>query len=163
MMSAAELAGMSVLQLVHENTAVATLFGIDRMDTEKDVNVLFYNMGGKDTEVSIVRYGAKNDSNNKTHEYIEILGEGFDPNLGGTDFTNVIVNMLGERFNELPERAGKSNVLENNKATKRIIKEATKAKDVLSANKETQVKLGELVDYVTLKTSIEREQFEQRA
>lgn len=133
------------------------------MDTEKDLNVLFYNMGGKDTEVSIVRYGAATDSSNKTHEHIEILGEGYDSNLGGTDFTNVIVNMLGERFNQLPEREGKSNVLENEKATKRIIKEATKAKDVLSANKETQVKLGELVDYVTLKTAVSREDFELRA
>lgn len=69
------------------------------MDTEKDLNVLFYNMGGKDTEVSIVRYSAATDSNNKTHEYIEILGEAYDPNLGGTDFTNVLVNLLGERFN----------------------------------------------------------------
>lgn len=34
---------------------------------------------------------------------------------------------------------------------------------MLSANKVTQVKLGELVDYVTLKTAIAREDFELRA
>ena len=55
---AAEIAGLSILQLVHENTAAAVMFGIDRLDTEKPVNVLFYNMGGMDTEVSIVRYSA---------------------------------------------------------------------------------------------------------
>lgn len=161
MQSAAELAGMTVLQLVHENTAAATLFGIDRLDKDDDLTVLFFNMGSKDTEVTVAKYFATTDANNKTHEQVEILGEGYDANLGGTDFTNVVVKILGERFNALPERAGKPDVLENPKATKRIIKEAVKAKDVLSANKETQVKIGELVDYVTLFTSIKREEFEE--
>ena len=55
-LDAAEIAGLSVLQLVHENTAAATMFGIDRLDRDKPFNVLFYNMGAMDTEVSIVRY-----------------------------------------------------------------------------------------------------------
>ena len=57
----AEIAGLSVLQLVHENTAAATMFGIDRLDTEKPLIVLFYNMGGMDTEVSLVKYSAITD------------------------------------------------------------------------------------------------------
>jgi hypothetical protein len=52
-LDSAEIAGLSVLNLVHENTAAATMFGIDRMDREKPVNVLFYNMGAMDTEVSL--------------------------------------------------------------------------------------------------------------
>jgi hypoxia up-regulated 1 len=35
MIDSAELAGLSVLQLLHENTAAATMFGIDRMDSSK--------------------------------------------------------------------------------------------------------------------------------
>jgi molecular chaperone DnaK (HSP70) len=54
------------------------MFGIDRMDTEKDLTVLFYNMGGTDTEVSVVRYSTIPDAKNKTSEYVEIMGEGFD-------------------------------------------------------------------------------------
>lgn len=83
MMSAAELAGMTVLQLVHENTAAATLFGIDRLDKDDDLTVLFFNMGAKDTEVTVAKYFATTDANNKTHEQVEILGEGYDANLGG--------------------------------------------------------------------------------
>ena len=60
-MDAADIAGLSVLQLVHENTAAATMFGIDRLDSEKDVIVLFYNMGGMDTEVSLVKYSTITD------------------------------------------------------------------------------------------------------
>ena len=62
--------------MIHENTAAATMYGIDRMDTEKDHIVLFYNMGGTDTEVSVVKYSSILDpSSNKTFEHIEILAE----------------------------------------------------------------------------------------
>ena len=50
------LAGLNVLQLVHENTAAATMFAIDhraKIEPEKNLTVLFYNMGGMDTEVMI--------------------------------------------------------------------------------------------------------------
>lgn len=50
------LAGLNVLQLVHENTAAATMFAIDhraKIEPEKNLTVLFYNMGGMDTEVLI--------------------------------------------------------------------------------------------------------------
>ena len=43
---------------------------------------------------------------------------------------------------------------------KRLLKEVVKVKDILSANKQNQVKVGELADYVTLLTVIERTQFE---
>ena len=52
---------------------------------------------------------------------------------------------------------------ESPRVVKRILKEVSKIKDVLSANKNTQVKLGELQDYVTLLTSVERKDFEEAA
>ena len=60
------------------------MYGIDRLDTEKDVIVMFYNMGGVDTEVSIVRYSTITEEGitNKTYEHIEILAEDYEM-LGG--------------------------------------------------------------------------------
>ena len=96
MQDAAELAGLFVLQMIHENTAVATIYGIDRLDKEPHV-VLFYNMGGTDTEVSLVRYSSITDpANNKTFEHIEILGEAYEKNFGGFDLDIVLVNMLAD-------------------------------------------------------------------
>ena len=89
MIDAAELAGLTVIQLVHENSAAAVMYGIDRMDTEEDLNVLIYNMGGRDTEVSVVRYSAVTDAKEKTYEYVEILGEGYDETLGGMELDHV--------------------------------------------------------------------------
>lgn len=163
-LDSAEIAGLSVLNLVHENTAAATMFGIDRMDREKPVNVLFYNMGAMDTEVSLVRYSAITEQpSNKTYEHIEILGEAWDANLGSADLDTVLLDMLAERFNAMKERQGKPDVRENPKVIKRLLKEVVKYKDILSANKQVQVKLGELADYVTLSTVIQRSEFEEKS
>jgi molecular chaperone DnaK (HSP70) len=80
------------------------MYGIDRLDKEKDHIVLFYNMGDLDTEVSLVRYSAVSEASDKNYEHIEILAESSVQNYGGHDFDNVIVNMLVERFNALKER-----------------------------------------------------------
>ena len=50
----------------------------------------------------------------------------------------------------MKENKGKSDVRENPKAVKRILKEISKTKDILSANKIVHVKIPELIDYVTL-------------
>jgi molecular chaperone DnaK (HSP70) len=43
-----------------------------------------------------------------------------------------------------------------------LYKEAIKVKEVLSANKVMQVKVPELLDYVTLDTMLYRTEFEER-
>lgn len=135
-LDAADIAGLSVLQILHENTAAATMFGIDRLDTGKPLNVLFYNMGGMDTEVSIVRYSAITEkATNKSYEHIEVVAEAYDRELGGSDFDLVLLDIIAERFNSLKERQGKPDIRTNPRAVKRLLKEVIKIKDVLSANK----------------------------
>ena len=68
--------------------------------------------------------------------------------------------MLIEEFNKLPERKGKPDVRSNVRAIKRLQKESVKVKDILSANRVADVKVPELLDYVTLKTQLKREDFE---
>lgn len=160
MITAAELAGLKVEQLVHENTAAAVMYGIDRLDTEKDLHVLYYNMGGRDTEVSVVRYSAVTDAKNKTSEYVEIMGEGYDETLGGVEFDHVLVGILADEFNAMEERQGQPDIRENARAMRRLYKESGKIKDVLSANRITDVKVGDLADYVTLRFKLDRERYE---
>jgi len=99
------------------------MFGIDRMDTEKDLTVLYYNMGATDTEVSVVRYSAITDKT-KNFEHVEVLGEGFDATLGGNDFDLALFNLFVQKFNSMPERKGKADVKNNQRAVKRLLKEA---------------------------------------
>ena len=162
MYTAADLAGLKIEQLVHENTAAAIMYGIDRMDTEKDIHVLYYNMGGTDTEVSVVRYSTVTEAKtNKTVEYVEIMGEGYDESLGGKEFDHALVNILANEFNGMKERQGKPDIRENARAMRRLYKESGKIKDVLSANKIVDVKVPELADYVTLQFKLSRETYEE--
>jgi len=136
--AAEQLAGLNVLQLVHENTAAAVLFGIDKVDKEaQNHTVLFYNMGGMDTEVTIARYSHLNISEKakKKTPYIEILAEANEPDLGSKDIDLLLFNILADKFNALKEREGKEDVRTNQRASKRLLKEVVKIKEVLSANK----------------------------
>jgi len=62
------------------------MFAIDhktKIDPEKNLTVMFYNMGGMDTEVLIARYELYNMTDKKkTAPYIEILAETYDKELG---------------------------------------------------------------------------------
>ena len=46
---------------------------------------------------------------------------------------------------------------------RRLFKDAVKIKEILSANKYASVKVPELLDYVTLKFNLEREEVEAAA
>ena len=109
-------------------------------------------MGGMDTEVTIARYQHLNISEKakKKTPYIEILGESYERDLGSKDLDLVLFNILADKFNALKEREGKPDVRTNMRASKRLLKEVVKIKEVLSANKQASVKVPELLDYVTL-------------
>lgn len=81
------------------------MYGIDRLDSDKEHIVLFYNMGGLDTEVSVVKYSAIHDiATNKSYESIEILAESYLKDYGGFTLDKVLLNMLVSKFNNMKER-----------------------------------------------------------
>ena len=120
-------------------------------------------MGGMDTEVTIAQFSMVNVTEKKWSPHIEILAEANVRDLGSMDLDNIIVNLLAEKFNALPERAGKPDVRENVRAVKRLFKDAIKIKETLSANKFANVKIPELLDYVTLQINLPREELEEAA
>ena len=63
----------------------------------------------------------------------------------------------------MKERQGKTDIRENKRAMRRLYKEIGKTKDVLSANRITDVKVSELADYVTLFFKLDRETFEEKS
>lgn len=85
---------------MHENTAAATMYGIDKkLEANQNVVVLFYNMGAMDTEVSIVRYSLYNITDKKNAPYIEVLSETYVKELGTNDMQLGIVSILADKFN----------------------------------------------------------------
>lgn len=70
---------------------------------------------------------------------------------------------MADKFNALPERAGKDDVRTNVKAIKRLQKDAVKIKENLSSNRFASVKIPELVDGITLSLNLERTEVENAA
>ena len=76
LIDSADLAGLKVLSLMNENTAVAMKYAIDRkFEKTKEHNVIFYDMGSASVKSSLVTFSAYDilDGNkNKTIESFEV-------------------------------------------------------------------------------------------
>lgn len=77
---AALLAGLYPRQLIPEPTAAAICYGVDSMDPERKI-YLVYDLGGGTFDVSIITV---------EEQKIEVIATSGDPRLGGGDFDDVI-------------------------------------------------------------------------
>jgi molecular chaperone DnaK len=85
--TAGQLAGFNVLQVINEPTAAAVAYGIDKL--EEDQTVFVFDLGGGTFDVTIMRIEA-----NK----IEMVATNGDHRLGGKDWDDVIVNHVAAEF-----------------------------------------------------------------
>ena len=167
LLDAASLAGLNVLALINENTAAALHFGIDRID-ETPVTYLFYNMGANSLQVSVVRYLSYPT---KTTKYakaknvgaFEVLSSAWDATLGGASFDARLVNFMADEFNKVwNEKRGTTtnDVRKYPKSMAKLMIQANKVKEVLSANSEIPVFIDALQDDVNYQTTMSRAKFE---
>ena len=71
------------------------MFGIDqKLEANKTMTVMFFNMGGMDAEAAIVRYSLIDIPPKKTAPYIEILAEASRSDIGATDVDLALVRLL---------------------------------------------------------------------
>ena len=168
LLDAAELAELNVLALINENTAAALHFGIDRIDTTP-VNYLFYNMGAGSLQVSVVRYlsyphkVSKYDKA-KTVGAFEVLSSAWDATLGGASFDARLVDFMADEFNAVWNKARGStdkDVRAFPKSMAKLMIQANKVKEVLSANSEIPVFIDALQDDINYQTHISRAKFEE--
>ena len=165
--SAADIANLRVLSLIEENTAAALHYGIDRV-FEEPKTILYYNMGASAVQVSVVTYNSyttREAGKNKTIGQFEVVGKGWDENIGGFNFDVKLAELLAERFNEVWKK--KKNFVEGDsiqahtQPMTRLRTQATKVKEVLSANPEFPVKIEQLYKDVDLSTKVSRSDFEE--
>lgn len=168
MLDAANLAGFTVLNLVHENTAAGLMYGIDTKNLEFPHKILIINMGASNLELSVVKYdrvfsgNSSSTTNDKGTLSIDVLDEQAVPGLGGYAFDYELVKIIAEQFDKKPERQGKESVLETPKIYRRLMKEVSKYKEILSANKEVHIRIVEIADGITLEFTLQRTEFEER-
>src|SRR3954453_8278148 len=85
--TAGQLAGLNVLQIINEPTAAAVAYGLDKLD--EDQTVFVFDLGGGTFDVTIMRIEGQG---------IQMLATNGDHRLGGKDWDDVIVNYVAEEF-----------------------------------------------------------------
>eukprot|EP00066_Takifugu_rubripes_P028179 XP_011617445.1 PREDICTED: hypoxia up-regulated protein 1 [Takifugu rubripes] len=159
-LQAARLAGLKVLQLINDNTAVALNYGVFR---RKDIdntakNVMFYDMGSGSTTATIVTYQTVKTKESGTQPQLQIRGVGFDCGLGGFEMDLRLRDHLAKLFNE--QKKSKKDVRENHRAMAKLLKEAQRLKTVLSANVDFMAQVEGLMDDIDFKSKVTRAEFE---
>uniref|UniRef100_A0A3B3ZHX1 Hypoxia up-regulated protein 1 n=1 Tax=Periophthalmus magnuspinnatus TaxID=409849 RepID=A0A3B3ZHX1_9GOBI len=158
---AAQMAGLKVLQLINDNTAVALNYGVFR---RKDIDnnaksVMFYDMGSGSTTATIVTYQTVKTKDSGTQPQLQIRGV-FDRGLGGFEMDLRLRDHLAKLFNE--QKKSKKDVRENHRAMAKLLKEAQRLKTVLSANVDFMAQQVEgLMDDIDFKAKVTRSEFEQ--
>lgn len=163
LLQAAELAGLKVLQLINDYTAIAMNYGIFR---RKDFNdtaqyVMFYDMGASKTTATIVGYQnvkTKDRGYVETNPILTILGVGYDRTLGGLEIQLRLRDHLATKFNELKKT--KTDVFTNPRSMAKLFKEAGRLKNVLSANAEFVAQVEGLIEEIDFRQHVTREQLE---
>ncbi|XP_051257465.1 hypoxia up-regulated protein 1 [Dicentrarchus labrax] len=160
-LQAAQMAGLKVLQLINDNTAVALNYGVFR---RKDIdntakNVMFYDMGSGSTTATIVSYQTVKTKEAGSQPQLQIRGVGFDRGLGGFEMDMRLRDHLAKLFNA--QQKSKTDVRENHRAMAKLLKEAQRLKTVLSANVDFMAQVEGLMDDIDFKAKVTRAEFEE--
>nr|CAB3468761.1 unnamed protein product [Digitaria exilis] len=150
-LDAAAVAGLRPLRLMHDLAATALGYGLYRSDlggAGGPTRVAFVDVGQCDTQVAVVSFDALG---------MKVLSHGFDADLGGRDFDEVLFEHFAEEFRD----RYKIDVVGNVKASMRLRAACEKAKKVLSANAEAVVNIECLMEEKDVRGVIRREEFEK--
>ncbi|XP_043996994.1 hypoxia up-regulated protein 1 isoform X2 [Gambusia affinis] len=158
---AAQVAGLKVLQLINDNTAVALNYGVFR---RKDIdgtaqNVMFYDMGSGSTTATIVSYQTVKTKESGTQPQLQIQGVGYDRSLGGFEMDLRLQDHLAKLFND--QKKSPKDVRQNHRAMAKLLKEAQRLKTVLSANVDFMAQVEGLMDDIDFKAKVTRVEFEE--
>ena len=86
---AGAIAGLNVLRIINEPTAAAIAYGLGAGKSDKERNVLIYDLGGGTFDVSLLTI---------EEGIFEVKSTAGDTHLGGEDFDNRLVNHFSNEF-----------------------------------------------------------------
>ncbi|KAK8008685.1 hsp70-like protein [Apiospora marii] len=137
---AGAISGMNVLRIINEPTAAAIAYGLGSGKSEKERNVLIYDLGGGTFDVSLL---------NIQGGVFTVKATAGDTHLGGQDFDT---NLL-EHCKKEPRRDAR--------ALRRLRTACERAKRTLSSGAQTTIEIDSLFDGDDLFLQITRARFEE--
>ncbi|KAM0709162.1 hypothetical protein Q7P35_003198 [Cladosporium inversicolor] len=144
---AGAIAGLNVLRIINEPTAAAIAYGLGAGKSDKERNVLIYDLGGGTFDVSLLHIQGG---------VFTVKATAGDTHLGGQDFDT---NLL-EHFKKEFERKTKKDISKDPRALRRLRTACERAKRTLSNGTQTTVEIDSLFDGEDFNSQITRARFE---
>jgi heat shock protein 1/8 len=141
------IAGLNVLRIINEPTAAAIAYGLGAGKSNKERNVLIYDLGGGTFDVSLL---------NIQGGVFTVKATAGDTHLGGQDFDT---NLL-EHFKKEFQRKTKKDMSNDPRALRRLRTACERAKRTLSNGAQTTVEIDSLFDGEDFNAQITRARFE---
>ncbi|KAG9565474.1 heat shock protein 70, partial [Aureobasidium melanogenum] len=144
---AGAIAGLNVLRIINEPTAAAIAYGLGSGKSEKERNVLIYDLGGGTFDVSLLHIQGG---------VFTVKATAGDTHLGGQDFDT---NLL-EHFKKEFTRKTKKDLSGDARALRRLRTACERAKRTLSNGTQATVEIDSLFDGEDFNANITRARFE---
>lgn len=148
-LDAAEIAGLKILRLINESTAIALGYGIVKigLPEDKPSKVAFVDVGHSNLTCSIVAL---------KKGQLSVLSTASDSHFGGRDFDKALMDHFCKEFKE----KYRIDVRSNPKATFRLAAAAEKLKKILSANSQAPLNIESLMNDIDVRSQLSREELE---
>ncbi|KAK5016852.1 Heat shock protein ssb1 [Cryomyces antarcticus] len=144
---AGAIAGLNVLRIINEPTAAAIAYGLGAGKSEKERNVLIYDLGGGTFDVSLLHIQGG---------VFTVKATAGDTHLGGQDFDTNLLDHFKKEFS----RKTKKDMSGDARALRRLRTACERAKRTLSNGTQTTIEIDSLFDGEDFNANITRARFE---
>ncbi|RPA88220.1 heat shock protein 70 [Ascobolus immersus RN42] len=145
---AGAISGMNVLRIINEPTAAAIAYGLGSGKSEKERNVLIYDLGGGTFDVSLLHIQGG---------VFTVKATAGDTHLGGQDFDTALLDHFKTEF----KRKTKLDIGDDPRALRRLRSACERAKRTLSSVTQTTIEIDSLSGGEDFNTTITRAKFEE--
>ncbi|EOD51895.1 HSP70 chaperone protein [Neofusicoccum parvum] len=145
---AGSIAGLNVLRIINEPTAAAIAYGLGSGKSEKERNVLIYDLGGGTFDVSLLHIQGG---------VFTVKATAGDTHLGGQDFDTNLLDHFKKEF----QRKTKKDISGDPRALRRLRTACERAKRTLSNATQTTVEIDSLFEGEDFNSTITRARFEE--
>ncbi|VDM74750.1 unnamed protein product [Strongylus vulgaris] len=165
LVNAADIAGLNLLQLLNDGSAAALNYGVFRRKqiTDKPQTMMIYDMGATKTTATIVEYVLEPDKSSKvsktSNPVVKTIGVGYDRTLGGYEITLRMRDHLVKVVRETMKTS--TDITANARSMAKLLKEADRVKQVLSANKYHFAQVESLHEEQNFRAKVTREELEE--
>ncbi|GJN70469.1 heat shock protein [Purpureocillium lilacinum] len=145
---AGAISGLNILRIINEPTAAAIAYGLGSGKSDKERNVLIYDLGGGTFDVSLL---------NIQGGVFTVKATAGDTHLGGQDFDTNLLDHCKKEFT----RKSKKDPSGDARALRRLRTACERAKRTLSSGAQATIEIDSLFDGEDFTMTITRARFEE--